>query len=268
MSKIGFLHTMRWARVVAMGACCALLSSLPQSASAQLNHGQWLQLNFTDGWNPADKNEFNLYTNPANNNNSSTANPADMIDSLGNLVPGLTLTTSGWQGHNWDGASNLAEWPAGHNSPTPANLAGRGDSIFRRDESINFWWDASIDTPPVITVHGLDPDLVYNVYYYSKHSAAAGAGESHTLDVNGILQTTLSRGDRFLDGDEDLFFSQVPVGLDGNLVFTWGVDPDRPAYNPVVTAILIQAVVPEPATIGLIVGAVTLLGVVKLRRKR
>jgi hypothetical protein len=84
--------------------------------------------------------------------------------------------------------------------------------------------------------------------------------------VNGLTQATLTRGDRFLDPNEDLFYSQVKLNGNNELVMTWGANPGS-GYNPVVTAILVQAVVPEPATIGLVVGAVALLGVVRLRRK-
>lgn len=268
MINLRVLHTTRMARGVAVWMGCALITCLSQVASAQLVPGQWLQLNFTDGYNPPDKNEFNVFLTHNSGDNATTGNATDMIDSQGNPVPGVSLTAANWSNRGWDGASNLAPWPAGDGSLTPAAAAGRGDSVWTRDEHINFWWDAGTDTTASIVLHGLDPDLAYNVYYYSKHSGPVGGGESHTLDINGITQATLPRGDRFLDSDEDLFFSQVKLDGNGQLVMTWGADPASPAgYNPVVSAILVQAVVPEPATIGLAVGAVALLGVVRLRRK-
>lgn len=281
MRKSNLLHVARWLAVAVACGSWALVGVSPQTASAQLVQGQWLQLNFTDGWPfPPDQpgfdyNEFNYFQLENSGFNGTTGSTA-LIDSLGNLVPNVTLTARGWQGKNWDPGSNADAWPPiddpvdvpNSAPPTPANLAGRGDSTIRRDESINFWWDASIDTPPVVIVEGLDPNLAYNIYYYSKHSSTS-IGESHTLDVNGILQTTAPRATRYDDPDEDLFFSQILTNANGELVFTWGADPASPAgFNPVLNAIFIQAVIPEPATVGLLMGGVALLGAVKLRRKR
>jgi hypothetical protein len=54
---------------------------------------------------------------------------------------------------------------------------------------------------------------------------------------------------RFTDTGHDLLFENISLDSNGDLVMTWDTDGTR--YNPVVNAILIEAI-PEPVTLGMI----------------
>ena len=215
---------------IAALALCAGAFAITSLQAAPITEGQWLQLNFTDDTNPADKDNFNYFIDQSNGlkTNETTGTSTTLIDSEGNTVDG-SVTVSGWQGK---ATVDNSSW-SGMSSNTPA----AGTSTWSGEEIDNFWWDATGIAS--ITIGGLDPSLNYNVYYYSKHSS--GGAERHTLDINGTTQTTAGRSGRFADGDEDLLFENIFLNGDGELVLTWG-QFESEYYNPFVNAIVIEAV--------------------------
>lgn len=223
-------------------------------ASASLIGGEWLQLNFTDGYNPAAKDNFNYYITQNSGLNSTTGDTTSMVDSTGNVIAGLSLAAAGWEGRSFHSGTWVSE-----GRPTDAAAAGSGSSTWSVDEYRNFWWD-NAGTEPTVTVTGLNPALTYDVYYYSKLTSAAGTGEAHNLTINGVTQTTGLRGDRWADPDADLIFTALaPVGAGSNeLQFTWSGFPSGSGRNPFVSAILIHAV-PEPSSLTLLGLGVLLL---------
>ena len=213
--------------------------------AATITEGQWLQLNFTDGHNPggtgvaAGKDNFNYFIDSSDGlkTNETTGSSTVLIDSQGSSVDG-SVTVSGWEGsggypgNNWSGLS----------SDTPAS----GTSTWSTDEMNNFWWDSNPAGGTSITIGGLNPDLAYNVYFYSKFDTPEDV-RKFTLDINGTTQTVAPRNDRFLDGDEDLLFEDVSLNGSGELVLPVGADG---AYNPLVNAIVIEAVAAPTFTEG------------------
>ena len=240
-------------------ARAALLAAfLGLNASASLIGGEWLQLNFTDGYNPAAKDNFNYYISHNNGLNSTTGDSTSMIDAAGNVIAGLSLTAAGWEGRNFHSGT----WVS-NGQPTDAAADGSGSSTWSTDEYRNFWWD-NAGPEPTVTITGLNPALTYDVYYYSKLITTAGTGEAHNLTINGVTQTTAVRGDRWADPDADLVFTALsPAGAGSNeLQFTWSAFPSGGGRNPFVSAILIHAV-PEPSPLALLS-----LGTLLLRARR
>lgn len=229
----------------------ALLAVAPVHAAVSLTSGTWFQLNFTDGHNPANKDNFNYYIAFNTSLNSTTGNAVSMIDSLGNLygdaLNPLSLTASGWQGNSFHSGAWVSTGVA---TPAP------GTSTWSNDEIRNFWWDSS-SNDATIRIAGLDPTKQYNIYYYSKITGAST--ETHTVTLNGTSQLTDTRSNRWADADYDLLFTNVtPNGANGDeLNFSWN------GSNPFVNAILIE-VVPEPSVA--LLGALGVLGLLRRRR--
>ncbi|MBN1852312.1 MAG: hypothetical protein JW829_06295 [Pirellulales bacterium] len=205
-------------------------------AMAGIVSGQWLQLNFTDGWYAGDNDTHNWNYFVTNNSgfNSTTGNDTDMIDSMGNPVTGVTLTGAGWEGRNWTGGQL---WP-GDEIETAGPKPDGGFWLMRRPESINFWWGLGGET---VTVSGLDPSLVYNAKVYSMHPASGpGTGELTTVTLNGISIGPYYRGDRWAMTTTPYIYEAIhTTGPDNSLEFTFT------SPNPTVNAIVIVAIPQE-----------------------
>jgi len=217
---------------------CGLVSSLQ---AALITEGQWLQLNFADAVVTNATANFNTYNTVNSGFNLATGNDTQMVDSLGNLVD-ATLSANGWQ--NSGGNVNDAWGGMGSDVPAP------GTATWEKEQINNFWWDITNPGDATMTIGGLDANLTYNIYYYSKLDQALSL-EAHSVTINGNTQNTLGRGARFADTDEDLFFPEVVTDGSGNLNISWG---NVTGTNPFVTAIVVEAI-PEPATLGLLAAA-------------
>ncbi len=230
-----------------------LLSLAGGVHAATVATGTWFQLNFTDGWDPTDKDNFNYFVGANASMNSTTGTTTSMIDSLGNEISGISLTASGWDGDSYVSGTWVSD-----GEPTGAP----GTSTWSGDEYVNFWWDSSSSTTPTVTISGLDPTKTYNIYYYSKLSTTTST-RTHNLDINGTSQLTDTRANRWAAPGADLTFSGIALDGSDELVFNWS---EGNYYNPFVSAILIETV-PEPAS-ALLLGVVCSLGFGFRRRSR
>jgi len=90
-----------------IGKFAVFVSLLAVAAGAQAGivAGQWLQINFTDGWNPRLRNWNYMADFPNPSFNATTGNSSSMIDSEGDLVGGVSLSASGWMGAAWSGGA-------------------------------------------------------------------------------------------------------------------------------------------------------------------
>ncbi|MGB0993925.1 MAG: PEP-CTERM sorting domain-containing protein [Akkermansiaceae bacterium] len=222
------------------------IASIGSTMAVTVATGTWLQYNFTDGWNPAGKDNFNYYITSNGGTNSTYA--AGAIDSLGNTIDGISLTSSGWDGHNF---------LAGINASIDGDATGApGTSTWSGDELVNFWWNGTANDA-TITISGLDPTKTYNIYYYSKINQPASTN-THTLDINGTAQLTAMRGARYGSDQADLVFNDISLNGSNELAMSWS------GGNPFVNSILIETV-PEPSSTALLgLGGLALL----LRRRK
>ncbi|MGB0993627.1 MAG: PEP-CTERM sorting domain-containing protein [Akkermansiaceae bacterium] len=221
------------------------LASMGSTMAVTIATGTWIQYNFTDGWNPAGKDNFNYFI--AENTSVNSTYGAGVIDSLGNPIDGIGLTSSGWNGSAFATPIN----PAIDGDATGAP----GTSTWSGDELVNFWWHNS--GPASVTITGLDPTKTYNIYYYSKLSTATG-GESHTVDINGTSMLTADRATRYASDQADLVFNGINLDGSNELVMTWT------GGNPFVSALQIETV-PEPSSAALLsLGGLALI----LRRRK
>ena len=223
-----------------------VIEAVTNPPPASIVAGQWLQINFTDGWyvdasgfpwihGGGGLRNWNYMTDWANPSyNASTSNSTDMIDSSGSTVTGLSLTTSGWHGGGWSGG---AEWGGnGIEAAAPDSLGGT-NYLMQTDETINFWW-ANGDGQTV-TLGGLNTGLVYNVKLYSLNNGTGNAGETLAVDLNGSKTAFHTELDRWNSTTTPYVWSKVSATAGGDLVFTFDVAVNE---NPVINAIVIEAV--------------------------
>jgi len=201
--------------------------------------GQWLQLNFTDGFyanaagTPAapvgegGQRNWNYITTENSGYNAST-DGTRLIDSLGNTVANISLSASGWNGKAWSGG---AVW-GGNGIETAGADALGGNHLMGQDETSNFWW---VNGEATITIQGLDTGLTYNVRAYALHPETPGAGVDTDISLNGTLIEGGKRGDRWASDTTPYVWTGMSA-TGGNLAFT------ATGANPVFNAIVIEAV--------------------------
>jgi len=206
-----------------------VLLTAAASTHAAISAGQKLQLNFTDGW--IDPANWNSYTTPNTGLNGKTGNDTEMVDSLGNLVTGMSLTASNWTGQAWNGGTN---W------------IGDGVEELTIDESANFWWANGLPgTNETITISGLDTGLYYNVRLYALNPLDAGTGSLTIINLNGNMRNGARQGDRWNSTTTPFAWNSVAATASGDLEFSidaWDLD------NPIINAIVIEAVTNPPPT--------------------
>jgi len=200
--------------------------------------GQWIQLNFTDGWSPTPENggswdNFNYFVThnssdrslPGGGTTNTVTYPTNaLIDSTGAAVDG-SVDSANWNGRN-PGA--VAWTGAGETTPS-------GDSTWSDEEYVNFFWGNGDET---VTIGYLNPSLRYHVYVYSLQGA-----DALTIDVNGSPIGPYSAAERhgFTPAPYTPYvFSNVLLNASNQLVVTFN------SANPAVNAIAIQAVTPVP----------------------
>ncbi len=217
------------------------LLAVATGVQAGIINGQKLQLNFSNGWYPgtsgdaASMGNWNYYVAPNSGHNTTTDNTTDMVDTAGALVSGVSLTSGGWGGGDWNGGQ---VWPSEPGSD--------GDNIWW-DQYVNFWWAFDSSTE-AITIHGLDTELTYNVRLYALNPRDPGTGTDTEITLNGIMIDGGRQGDRWHSDATPFNWSGVSATGAGELAFSWNAtDPD----NPILNAMVIEAI-PEPATMGLV----------------
>jgi len=216
---------------IGTAAACALLCAWTAQA-APIAEGQWIQLNFTDGWTPDPPNvgtwdNFNYFiTNnssdrslPGGSTTNTVTYPTNaLIDSTGAAVDG-SVSSAGWDGRN----PGAVTW-TGAGETTPS-----GDSTWSNEEYVNFFWGRGGET---VTIGDLNPNLRYHVYVYSLQGA-----NDLNIDVNGSVIGPYSVAERhgFTPAPYTPYvFSNVLLNASGQLVVTFD------SVNPAVNAIVIQ----------------------------
>jgi len=241
-----------------MKKCLVLVSFLAAVTGAQASMvaGQWLQVDFTDGWyvNAAglggaiphgggglrNWNYMNDVSNPGYN--AATAGTG-MIDSEGNAIAGVSVSASGWGGGGWSGG---AVW-GGNGIETAGSDGLGGNHLMQTDETINFWW--GFNSSESVTIQGLDVGLTYNVKLYSINNGGGNFGEATAVDLNGSTTASFTELERWNSTTTPYVWNGISATGAGDLVFnlisTAGND------NPVINAIVVEAI-PEPATMGMV----------------
>jgi len=223
-----------------------VIEAVTNPPPASIVVGQWLQINFTDGWyvNAAGSggavphgggglrnwNYMNDWSNPSYN--ASTAG-SGLIDSQGNTVAGVSMSASGWMGGSWSGG---AVWGGnGIEAAGPDGLSG--NHLMQTDETINFWW--GFNSEETVTIHGLDTGLSYNVKLYSINNGSGNSGETTTVDLNGSTTASFTELDRWGSTTTPYVWTGVSATGAGDLVFSIN---STVTDNPVLNAIVIEAV--------------------------
>jgi len=272
LSRIGNTFSSYWSRnganwellgstVIAMSADCyvglslsannadrvvgAVFSDVSLVVPPPIVVGQWLQINFTDGFyadaagnsgathGGGGQRNWNYMTDWANPAYNASTASTGLIDSLGNTVADINVSSSGWLGGGWSGG---AEW--GGNGIETAGADGLGGShLMGRDETINFWW-ANGDGQ-TITVSGLSTGLAYNVKLYSINNGSGNNGETLAVDLNGNTTDFHTELDRWNSTTTPYVWNNVSATVGGDLIFTYDVNVFE---NPVINAIVIEAV--------------------------
>ncbi len=225
-----------------IGTCAVLVSLLVAVTGTQAGivAGQWLQINFTDGWNPAARN-WNYYLIANSPTNASTGNTTDMIDSEGNTVDGVNLTASGWAFGGWPGPGH--DW-IGNGVETAGSDGLGGNHLIQSDESNNFWW--GLNSAETVTIHGLDTGLSYNVKLYSLNNGTGNDGEMTSVDLNGRTTISFAEQERWNSTTTPYAWNGIAATGAGDLVFSI----NSTVYdNPVINAIVIEAVTNSPVSI-------------------
>lgn len=207
-------------------------------------------VNFDNG-NQPQTNWNNLSSgNPTNtgvNNNPDLA-AGSVIDSTGAVVPGVSITTNGFDGFRDNGATGYGA------SGTVASWMNSGAARIG-------WLDSSLASPATIVFAGLSITETYKVELVSARSGAAISG---TYTINGNTTATPV---------SSVNFSSQGEGWNKGTVLTWS-SVNAPSGTltllaagsnfPIVNAVRLS-VVPEPAAV-LTSGAA--IGLLVLRRRQ
>jgi len=237
------------------GLVIVSLMAVATIAHATLVEGQWLQLNFTDGFyanaegthwalpGSGGLRNWNYMTVP--NGSYNVATDSDVLfDSLGNTVAGVAVTATNWNGGGWFGGP---EWGGnGIETAAPDGLSGT-NYLLQTDETINFWWANGVPgTNEIITISGLDTGLYYNVRLYALHPTEE-ADPLVSINLNGNIRNGARRGDRWNSTTTPFAWNSVAATASGDLEFIFNA---RDHDNPVINAIVIEAVTnPPPSSI-------------------
>ena len=218
------------------------------STQAEIVGGQWLQINFTDGfysnsegtdWAPAGGGglrNWNYMTDSQNPSYNVSTDDSTLFDSLGNSVDGVAVSATGWHGGGWSGE------PGWLNTPPAGPDGAGGNHLMAKQEVINFWW--SNGDGQTITISGLDAELTYNVKLYSLNNGTGNGGETLAVDLNGDKTAFSTEVDRWNATETPYIWTDISATAGGDLVFTFDVDVNE---NPVINAIVIEAISDEPA---------------------
>ena len=223
-------------RHIGMGIVSLLLCGGAVQA-AQITDGQWIQLNFTDGWTPdqaGGEDGFNYFLthNSAvrtlfggSTTNTVTYPLNALIDSTGVAVDG-SVTSADWVNRG----AQAVTWTFGAGKATPS-----GNGTWSADEYVNFFHGIGGET---VTIGDLNTNLRYHVYVYSLQGA-----NDLNIDVNGSLIGPYSKADRIASTPAPYtpyVFSNALLNASGKLVVTFD------SVNPAVNAIVIQAASTTP----------------------
>jgi hypothetical protein len=115
-----------------------------------------------------------------------------------------------------------------------------------------------------VTLSGLTPGGVYNLYTYNASDQNEGTGRTSTFNVNGVTQTsTYAYQTTLVNGADYLEFAGVAASGTGTLTINFGnLGVSESDFN----GLQLQAVVPEPGTLAL-AGAGMALWLLGRRRK-
>jgi len=231
-----------------IGKCAVLAFLLVAATGAQAGiiAGQWLQINFTDGFyadaagthgaapGGGGLRNWNYYLTANSPTNASTGNTTDMIDSAGNTVTGISLSASGWIDGGWSGG---VEW-SGNGLETAGPDGLGGNHLMEREETINFWWGNYSDES--VTIHGLNANLIYNVKVYMINTDVDN-GEWTSVDLNGNAGSLFTDQDRWNSTTTPYVWHNVSATEAGELAFHL-VNGAGSRDNPILNAIVIEAV--------------------------
>ena len=218
-------------RCIRMAVVCLLLCGSAVQA-ATITAGQWIQLNFTDGWTPEPPHvgtwdNFNFFIThnssdrslPGGSTTNTVTYPTNaLIDSTGAAVDGSVSSA------DWDGRAPAATTWTGAGETTPS-----GDSTWSNEEYVNYFWGRGGET---VTIGDLNPNLRYHVYVYSLQGA-----DDLNIDVNGSVIGPYSAAERlgFTPAPYTPYvFSNVLLNASDQLVVTFD------SVTPVVNAIVLE----------------------------